>query len=67
VVIMSAAPISERIAGRSVQIVSSTIPPNVTLDELRRARAAARPFRAPRWRLLIEALYGSSPLNRLTA
>jgi hypothetical protein len=61
--IMTRAPISERLAGRSVQVISSTIPPNVTLDEWRETRAR-KPSGSRRLRVLIEALAVTSPLKR---
>jgi hypothetical protein len=50
--------------GAPILIVSSTIPPNVTLDEWRQTRAAAKPSRSRRFRLLIEALHVTPPLKR---
>jgi hypothetical protein len=50
--------------GAPILIVSSTIPPNVTLDEWRRTRAAAKPSGSRRLRLLIEALRIAPPLKR---
>jgi hypothetical protein len=61
---VSGAPISERIAARSIEVVSSTIPADLTLDEWRRTRAAGRLSAARRRRLRVEALHLTSSLKR---
>jgi hypothetical protein len=58
------AQISQRISSDSFSVISSTIPPNVTCNEWRQARAAARPVKSPRLRLLIEALNVTPSLKR---
>jgi hypothetical protein len=60
---MTGIPISDRIVSRSVQIVSSTIPPNVTLDEWRQT-CGGDTVGPRRLRLLIEALDITSRLKR---
>jgi hypothetical protein len=61
------AKLSERIANGSFLVISSPIPPNVSLDEWRQTRPAAKPFKSTRLRLLIEALHVTPSHKRKVA